>query len=80
MSVKKAVVKKKGTFTDANLQLAISEVRENRSSLRQAALKHSIPRSTLSRYLQNIASDPGDIKHFSKKSMITMQVDRPNVM
>ena len=39
MSVKKAVIKKKGTFTDANLQLAISEVRENRSSLRQAALK-----------------------------------------
>ena len=76
MPSKKTSIKKKGVFTEENLNFAIHQVQEKKSSMRQAALDFGIPKTTLSRYLKDAASDPSHAgaQFSAKKSMVTMQV------
>ena len=74
MPLQKENQRKNSLFTNDDLRLAISDVKENRSSLRQAALKYCVPKSTLSRYIKDITTNLMDPNSVKKKTMVTTQV------
>ena len=61
-------------FTDEQLKLAVKDVIEKRQTPRSAVEVHSVPKTTLSRYIRQ-AREHG-LEDISKRSMVTTQVNR----
>ena len=61
----------KGLFSEDDLKNAVADVKSKSVSIRKAALKHNVDRSTLQRYVKKF----GD-QEVHKHSMVTKQVSR----